>query len=97
MASVELSDRAAADLLAIYLEGIRHFGPRQADRYLDELDACFHLLADNPRMGRSTESLGQGLRRHEHGSHVIFYELMEQDILIIAILHSRQLPDLSDP
>lgn len=97
MASVELSDRASTDLLAIYLQGIRHFGPLQADRYLDELDNCLQLLAENPGMGRRADALGDALRRHEHQSHVVFYELTASGILVVAVLHGRQLPDLTDP
>jgi toxin ParE1/3/4 len=97
MASVELSERASADLLGIYLQGMRQFGPRQADRYLDELEACFQLLADNREMGRRADPVGEGLRRHEHKSHVIFYEPNAKGIFVVAVLHARQLPDLNDP
>ena len=95
MPTVELSARASADLLGIYLQGIRLFGPLQADRYLDGLESCLALLAANPRMGRAAEGLGAGLRRHEHGSHVIFYEAAGSGAFIVAILHERQLPDFA--
>ena len=95
MPTVELSPRASADLLAIYLQGIRLFGPRQADRYLADLESCFAVLAQNPRMGRSAERVGAGLRRHEHGGHVVFYEVADGGVFIVAILHERQLPDLT--
>lgn len=55
MGAVELSERASAELLNIYLEGIRLFGPLQADRYIDSLQQCFDLLAANPRMGRKAD------------------------------------------
>ena len=44
MDTYRLSKRAAADLVNIHLEGIRQFGPAQADKYIDELEACFDLL-----------------------------------------------------
>jgi toxin ParE1/3/4 len=97
MGTVELSNRAAADLLDIYLHGIRQFGPNQADIYLDGLDRCFLLIADNPKMGRRADDVGEGLRRHEHQSHVIFYEPTATGIFVVAVLHGRQLPDLIDP
>lgn len=96
MPTIELSPRASADLLDIYLQGIRLFGPMQADRYLDSLESCFSLLADTPRMGRAADHLGAGLRRQEHGSHVIFYEIADGGVFIAAILHERQLPDLGN-
>lgn len=94
MPTAELSARASADLLDIYLQGLRLFGPIQADRYLDGIEACLVLLASNPHIGRSAESVGSGLRRHEHGIHVIFYELGSDGVFVVAILHERQLPDL---
>ena len=94
MSEVELSGRASADLLDIYLHGIRTFGPRQADRYLESLERCFVTLAQNPRMGRNADRVGAGLRRHEHLAHVIFYEETKGGVLIVAVLHGRQLPNL---
>ena len=94
MSVVDLSDRASAELLDIYLHGIRMFGAHQADRYIDSLESCFALLARNPRMGRRADIVGAGLRRHEHMSHVIFYEEIKNGVFIVAVLHGRQIPDL---
>lgn len=47
-----LTERASAEMLDIYLFGLRQFGQFQADRYLNGLEQCFELLAGNPRMGR---------------------------------------------
>lgn len=41
MATFKLTERASAELLDIYLFGLRQFGRIQADRYLDELERCF--------------------------------------------------------
>lgn len=97
MGIAELSDRAAADLLDIYVHGVRQFGSKQSDLYLDGLERCFDLIAENPEMGRLANQVGEGFRRHEHQSHVIFYEQTATGVLILAVLHARQLPDLSDP
>lgn len=97
MGIVELSNRAAADLLDIYVHGVRQFGLKQSDLYLDGLERCFSLIAENPEMGRRADRVGEGVRRHEHQSHVVFYEMTALGILILAVLHARQLPDLSDP
>lgn len=94
MATFKLTERASAELLDIYLFGLRQFGRIQADRYLDELERCFGLLADNPRMGRLARKVGHGVRRHEHGSHVIFYEIERGDLVILAIVHGRSMQEL---
>lgn len=89
-----LSERASRDSTDIYLFGIEHFGPRQASAYLDELEGCFALLADNPRMGRPAERLGEGVRQHEHGSHVIAYRITHDGILVLALIHGRSIEGL---
>jgi toxin ParE1/3/4 len=92
--SYRISDRAAHDLFEIYLYGIEQFGLMQAERYKESLHHCFQLLAGNPRMGRTSNTIREGLRRHEHGSHVIFYRLEVDHILIVAVLHGRSLRGL---
>lgn len=87
MSSYKLSRRADRELLEIYLYGLEQFGPLQAARYKAELDRCFELLASMPRMGRAADHLRQGVRRHEHVSHVILYKEFKQHIRILAIVH----------
>jgi toxin ParE1/3/4 len=48
---------------------------------------CFTLLANNPLPGRAADAVHPGLRRHEHGSHVVFYEPESTGIAVIAIVH----------
>lgn len=63
----------------------------QAERYKDDLARCFGMLADNPRMGRLAEIIAPGVRRHEHGSHVIPYEINVSGILVLAVVHGRSI------
>ncbi len=53
------------------------------------MEACFQLLADNPRLGREAKAIAPGVRRHEHGSHVILYEESGTGVLILAVLHQK--------
>jgi toxin ParE1/3/4 len=86
-----LTLRAEADVFEIFLYGLEALGSIQARRYKDDLARCFVTLAENPRMGRPAEAVAPGLRRHEHQSHVIFYEIDGPDILIIAVVHGRSI------
>lgn len=54
------------------------------------------MLADNPTSGRRCEEIRPGLRRHEHGKHVVFYRLEPAGILISRILHQRMMPERDD-
>lgn len=89
MADYRLSRRAATDLEAIAAFSIDRFGINQARRYRDELIACFSNLAANPSLGRRAEQLAKGLRRFEHGSHIIFYTREGEDISVVRVLHYR--------
>ena len=96
MATFRFSRRAEADLLTIGRYTLETWGEAQTDRYLDELQACCQWLADNPALGRAAGEIRPGLRRHEHGKHVIFYREHAKGILISRILHQRMLPERHD-
>ena len=91
MASYHLTLRAEADVFDIFLYGLEAFGANQAARYKDDLTRSFAMLAENPRMGRPAEAIALGLRRHEHQSHVILYEIDGPDILVLAVVHGRSI------
>ncbi|MBN9036875.1 MAG: type II toxin-antitoxin system RelE/ParE family toxin [Rhizobiales bacterium] len=94
MSSYRLSARADRDLGDIFFASIELFGPNQARRYRASLGHCFSLLADNPRMGRSAAGIAPGVRRHEHGSHVILYREVDGGVLILALVHGRSVRGL---
>lgn len=94
MSEIWISDQGEADLFDIYRYGIETFGIRQANLYRDRIDDSFRKLADFPHMGRSADSIRKGLRRHEHGSHVIFYREKGEGIVIVAVVHARSLRGL---
>ena len=89
MPEYRLSSSAEADLAGIAGYTIETFGIEQARRYRDAFEVCFGKLAENPGSGRSAERLAPGLRRFEHGAHVIFYVEDEVGVLIVRILHAR--------
>ena len=93
MAKFRLSRRAEADLLCIGKFTLREWGKSQAARYIAELETCCQMLADNPALGRPCDHVRPGLRRHEHGKHVLFYRQERNGILVSRILHQRMLPD----
>jgi toxin ParE1/3/4 len=87
------SRRAEADLLSIGLYTFRTWGEAQTDRYIGQLENCCQRLADNPASGRRCDDVRPGLRRMEHGRHVVFYREEPGGILITRILHQRMLPE----
>jgi toxin ParE1/3/4 len=89
--AVRFSRRAENDLLSISDYTLRTWGKIQAVRYLDDLEACCQTLAYNPALGRPCDDVRPGLRRLEHGKHVVFYRREGRYILIIRILHQSML------
>jgi toxin ParE1/3/4 len=93
VAVFRLTRRAEADLLSLGAYTLRTWGKTQAIRYLHELEACCQALAKNPDLGRKCDEVRPGLRRMEHGRHVVFYRKERGGILVSRILHQRMLPE----
>lgn len=92
MPQISISVEAADDIDEIAAYTMNTWGWRQADHYLDKLEAGFNLLAQNPSIGRSSDSIQAGLRRFEIGKHVVFYLLEPDGIFVVRVLHQRMLP-----
>jgi toxin ParE1/3/4 len=93
VAAFRFSRRAEADLLRIAECTLRTWGKTQAARYLGEMEKCCQTFADNPALGRLCDDVRPGLRRLEHGMHVVFYRREPLGILVTRILHQRMLPE----
>ena len=93
MATFRLSRLAEADLTDIGIYSLQIWGEDQAVRYIDNLEYCCNLLADNPQLGRACNHIRPGLRRMECGRHVVFYRIEEDGIVVSRILHQRMLPE----
>ena len=91
MNEYHLSERADAELLAIFVQSLFTFGAVQARRYRESLTNCFELLGENPNMGRPAPNLGQSVRRHEHESHIILYRPAADGVLILALVPARSM------
>lgn len=94
MPAYRLSKLAWFDLMDIADYTVDTWGPEQAQRYLDSLEACFNRLAKAPQIGRSCNRIQSGYSRIEHRRHVIFYRAGGDGIFISRVLHQRMLPSL---
>lgn len=91
MAGFRLTRAAADDLVRIYLEGLALFGPAQADRYHDGPAAAFAFLAEYPLAARLRDEIAPPVRVHRYQSHLIVYEVAEDDVvLILRVRHGRE-------
>jgi toxin ParE1/3/4 len=92
MPKFRLSHMAEADLTDIGTYSLNKWGEEQTIRYTDALEACCRQPADNPQLGRTCDQIRPGLRRMEHGRHVIVYRIEARGISVSRILHQRMLP-----
>ncbi|ALS96825.1 type II toxin-antitoxin system RelE/ParE family toxin [Lacimicrobium alkaliphilum] len=88
----KLSNLAAEDFRAIYEYTLLNFGARQADTYTDDLESTFRLLSNSPLLGYECQEIADGVRRHDHQRHAIFYRRREHDFFVIRILHQQMDP-----
>ena len=92
MPAYSVGRHAESDLKSIARYTLKTWGIAQAARYLEEMEKCFQLLADQPGIGRKCDSIHPGLRRFEHRSHVVFYLPQEDGVLIVRVLHEHMIP-----
>ncbi|WP_426018328.1 type II toxin-antitoxin system RelE/ParE family toxin [Brevundimonas sp. DWR2-3-1b1] len=90
MSGYRLSKEASEDLVAIYIQGHDQFGPRQADRYQDELDALFRRLAASPGMSRLRLEYDPPVRALAFKAHVIIYDQEPDGVLIQRVRHGHE-------
>ena len=92
MSAYRLGEKAKADLEGIFDYILGQWGEERANKYLDEMIRCFERLAGSPGLGRRGDRLLPGVRRFEHGKHVIFYRVTGGEIHISRVLHQSSLP-----
>ncbi len=91
MATYQLTQAASDDIAEIFTEGLALFGLVQADNYHEGLTAAFEFLADFPRAARMREEINPPTRAYRYQSHVILYDLDDDDeIIVLRVRHGRE-------
>ena len=90
-----VSRTAQFDMRGIARYTVEKWGTDQAVRYATGLRSCFEMLGDNPRIGRTCDSIKEGLRRYECAKHVIFYRQKPGGIRVVRVLHQGMTPTRS--
>lgn len=85
-----LRERAEADLADIWRYTAQRWSVAQADKYYHELVEALGALASQPALGRPCDETRAGYRRHNVGSHVVFYLNAGDDVDVVRILHARR-------
>lgn len=86
-ADLKLSARAERDLIELRRYSFQEFGKVIADRYVDDIEAAFTLLSDNPRAGAAQPDYGRGIRAFSRRKHRIIYRISGNTLQIVRVLH----------
>jgi len=78
------------DIDRISLWSMKRFGLRQAEEYDQILVETFDLLAANPEMAPERKGALRKIRLKPCKSHHIAYVIVEDDIVILRVLHHLQ-------
>ena len=87
MMAVVLSEAADADLAAILDYGVERFGAETGEAYVAGFKASFDLIAEHPLAGAVHDEIRPPIRSLPHGSHRIFYDVLQDRVVIQRILH----------
>ena len=84
---IEKSALAEQDLIDIWLYTFREWGEAQADKYLDDMEGAFKLIAEQPLLCREREEFTPPIRICHQAHHLILYKEEEGRVFIIRVLH----------
>jgi toxin ParE1/3/4 len=95
MARLIFTEEAKQDLIAIRQYTKKVWGNNQANTYLNDLRTTMRHLLDAPLLGTNREDdLGKGLLSFPQESHMIYYSVSGDDLIVMAILHQSMVPAL---
>ena len=92
MPGYRLTPDAQSDLIEIRRFTLQQWGAAQSQKYLSELRKMIRLLAETPSLGKSRPEIGINVLSFPHVSHVIYYVVHEQQLVIFGVLHKRMVP-----
>ncbi len=87
--SVDLTPNATRDVRDITRVSESEWGEDQARIYLGKIYAACEHIGMFPEMGRRRDDIYRGLRATTMESHVIFYEIHADHVLVVRVLHQR--------
>jgi len=87
-----LTPDAQSDLAGIRRFTLQQWNASQSKKYLSELRETLRLLASSPTLGKPRAEIGPDVLSFPHASHVIYYVVHEQKMVVFGVLHKRMVP-----
>ncbi len=92
MGAVIFTSSAEKDLEEILDFTLVEWGSIQAVKYLDDIETMLSNLAENPKVGMCRDSIEAGLFSFPISSHVAYYMINKEGIIIMRLLHASMDP-----
>ncbi|MCF6293256.1 MAG: type II toxin-antitoxin system RelE/ParE family toxin [Robiginitomaculum sp.] len=89
MLKIHIHDQAEQDIVDIWYYTFEKWGEVQADKYHDQLDQEFRLIAEFPAIGKTCDYIRKGYRKYLIGSHFVFYRTSKAKVHIIRVLNEK--------
>ena len=77
-------------MLALLVQGIEQFGPMQATKYIDGMEAAFGYISRFPTSYPLRDEIKPPLRMYPYGAHLIFYDQKDGVTEIVRVRHGRE-------
>ena len=87
-----LTPDAQSDLIDIRRYTREQWGHAQSKKYLSELRQTIGLLAETPTLGKQRPEVAPGVFSFPHVSHIIYYVVHADQLVIFGVLHKRMVP-----
>lgn len=87
---LEIQPLAENDIEEIYIYSFNQFGKKKAREYAKHLQEQIESLLDNPLRGTDYSFIDNGLRCLVVASHSVFYEVVEDAVTVIRVLHQSR-------
>jgi toxin ParE1/3/4 len=87
---LRLTPRAERDVEDIWIHTATEWSVRQAEHYVDELEATLRRLCEQPLIARERSEVDPPVRLYPSGAHIVLYRAGDQYLDVIRILGARQ-------
>ncbi len=94
MTAYTIAPRARRDLQEAWAYSRDRWGRRRADTYIRDLTTIIEQIAAKPLLGQACDEIRIGFRRHPAGSHMLFYVIRDETVVVIRVLHQQM--DIED-
>jgi toxin ParE1/3/4 len=85
---LRLSDPATEDLQAIADYTLTEWGKDQQRLYLNLIKKSFVMLSQVGNIGKSRKDIAEGLYSYTIKSHCVYFRELDEEFVVIRILHS---------